>query len=142
MWERINGFDHFIISHDYKKYEPQLQINQLLHFRLRANPTKRSLQTKKREGVLHEEDQLKWLRNKGHQGGFEIISALAINEGFAKSKLTDQNEAKHYTSMLSVRFDGVLKVIKPDIFLETLKSGIGSAKGFGFGLLSIAPLKS
>ena len=38
-------------------------------------------------------------------------------------------------------FDGVLEVNDPDIFIKSIESGIGSAKGFGFGLLSIAPVK-
>lgn len=40
---------------------------------------------------------------------------------------------------LAVRFDGLLEVTDPGKFLETLRAGIGSAKGFGFGLLSLAP---
>jgi hypothetical protein len=35
----------------------------------------------------------------------------------------------------------MLKVVNPDIFTTALNNGIGSAKGFGFGLLSIAPVK-
>ena len=39
---------------------------------------------------------------------------------------------------LAVRFEGVLQVVDPVAFQQTLRRGIGSAKGFGFGLLSIA----
>ena len=39
---------------------------------------------------------------------------------------------------VAVRFDGLLEVTDPVKFLETLRAGIGSAKGFGFGLLSLA----
>jgi CRISPR system Cascade subunit CasE len=39
---------------------------------------------------------------------------------------------------LAVQFDGVLEVTDPAKFLETVRQGIGSAKGFGFGLLSLA----
>jgi len=39
-----------------------------------------------------------------------------------------------------VRFDGTLEVTEPEIFLETVRQGIGSGKGLGFGLLSLAPL--
>jgi hypothetical protein len=35
----------------------------------------------------------------------------------------------------------VLEVAKPQAPLETLHSGLGSAKAFGFGLLSLAPAK-
>jgi CRISPR system Cascade subunit CasE len=40
----------------------------------------------------------------------------------------------------SVRYEGVLEVIDPTSFKETLIRGIGSGKAFGFGLLSVAPL--
>ena len=39
----------------------------------------------------------------------------------------------------AMRFDGLLGVTDPVQFLEALRAGIGSAKGFGFGLLSLAP---
>jgi CRISPR system Cascade subunit CasE len=39
-----------------------------------------------------------------------------------------------------VQFRGTLAVGDPVRFAETYHSGIGSAKGFGFGLLLLAPL--
>ena len=40
----------------------------------------------------------------------------------------------------SVRYEGILEVTEPDKFRNTLLRGIGPAKAFGFGLLSVAPL--
>jgi CRISPR system Cascade subunit CasE len=40
----------------------------------------------------------------------------------------------------SVRYEGVLEVTNPNGFQKVLTSGIGPAKAFGFGLLSIAPI--
>lgn len=40
----------------------------------------------------------------------------------------------------AARFDGVLQVTDADKFQSALENGIGSAKGFGFGLLSVARL--
>lgn len=80
--------------------------------------------------------ELGWMNN-----GFEIIDVIALDEGFVKDKLTDTDNTGHNTNMFSVRFDGLLKVTDVDVFYSTLRSGIGSAKGFGFGLLSIAPIK-
>jgi CRISPR system Cascade subunit CasE len=39
----------------------------------------------------------------------------------------------------AVRFDGVLVVTDRDRFIAAITDGIGSAKAFGFGLLSLAP---
>ena len=40
-----------------------------------------------------------------------------------------------------VQFRGALEVTDQEKFIETYQSGIGSAKGFGFGLLLLAPIK-
>ncbi len=39
-----------------------------------------------------------------------------------------------------VQFRGILEVTDREKFIETYHAGIGSAKGFGFGLLLLAPL--
>ncbi|MCP4644356.1 MAG: type I-E CRISPR-associated protein Cas6/Cse3/CasE, partial [bacterium] len=39
----------------------------------------------------------------------------------------------------SVRFEGRLRVTEPEQFREILAAGMGSAKAYGFGLLSVAP---
>jgi len=40
---------------------------------------------------------------------------------------------------LAVTFDGILRVTDPELFTQTLAQGVGTAKGLGFGLLSLAP---
>jgi len=52
--------------------------------------------------------------------------------------LNSQKNGRSLT-FLSARFEGFIEVIELDKFLNCLKSGIGPAKGFGFGLLSIGP---
>lgn len=138
VWENLNGFSDYVADAKYKEYSPEVKNDQVLRFRLRANPTKRSKHSGKREGILKMEDQVAWLEKKGEDGGFDILSVNAVNEGFSRDGLTDSGKVKHTTTMLSVRFDGVLRVTDTDVFNNTLTSGIGPAKGFGFGLLSIA----
>jgi CRISPR system Cascade subunit CasE len=109
---------------------------------LRANPTiKKQAENKKngyRLGLLREEDQINWLGNKAAKGGFILISCQANPEGIIHEA---QNKNEDKLSHYAVRFEGVLQISDPDIFLGTISNGIGSAKGFGFGLLSIAPIK-
>ena len=40
----------------------------------------------------------------------------------------------------SVRFMGSVRVKDPEALKDTLEAGIGSAKGYGFGLLSLRPI--
>ncbi len=39
-----------------------------------------------------------------------------------------------------VQFRGILEVTDQERFVDSYHSGIGSAKGFGFGLLLLAPI--
>jgi len=116
---------------------------QVLYYRLLANPTvkrrtKDGLPTK-RLGLLREQDQLAWLNGKAERGGFSLLSCAATaNEMLKETK--DAGGNRHSLSLLSVCFEGVLKVDNPESFVETVRRGIGSAKGLGFGLLSLAPL--
>lgn len=140
-WEKLTSIPGYIQAYDYKEYNLKLSANQLLRFRLRANPTRRSQSNGKREGILKADDQLQWLNGKGKNGGFEILDASVINEGLKKNKKTDGDNRKHDVTTLSVRFDGLLRITDLSIFQHTLQEGIGTAKGFGFGLLSIAPVR-
>ena len=138
-WGKLNGVTGFVTGYEWKQFDPVFVREQVLRFRLRANPTKRVKETGKRQGILGEEAQTDWLRKKGSQNRFEVIEVMVTKEGFAEDKLTDKNEEKHNLTMLSVRFDGLLRVIDPEAFRRTIEQGIGSAKGLGFGLLSLAP---
>lgn len=46
---------------------------------------------------------------------------------------------EHRVTLFGVRFDGVGTVTDPEALGTSLRTGIGPAKGFGFGLLSLAP---
>ncbi len=121
-----------------KSYAPILKTGQRLYFRLRANPTaKRATPDKpdktRRFGLVKEEEQLSWLERKASDNGFKVINCTISKEGkIAEKSLT------HF----AVYFEGALEVTETDKFRDALESGIGPAKGFGFGLLSVAPIRS
>ena len=147
-----------------KAFTPAVTAGQRLRFRLRANPTKRVHEKAavpaggesvagKRVGLLTEVEQIKWLIGKGEDGGFTVpgewveakdpetkepiklanFRVDAIPEGRVRDVKNPGS------SLLAVRFEGVLIVSDPGLFAKTLAAGVGSAKGFGFGLLSVAP---
>ena len=115
-----------------KEFDPHFVEGQVLSFRLKCNPTVK--RNGKRLGLLKDEEQMDWLKRKAKLGGFQVVQTMPVPEGFSKTV-----SGKKKISFYSVRFDGILRVEDPEAFLATLKNGIGSAKGFGFGLLSIAP---
>lgn len=138
---------------------------QRLCFRLRANPTKKvgsvskedRLAGKKGNGqrlaLLREDEQVAWLLEKAEQGGFRIpgewlqdgdggkapnFRCDVMPEGWVRCGKDGHTAGRFH----AVRFEGMLEVTDPGRFLLTLQNGIGSAKGFGFGLLSIAPART
>jgi CRISPR system Cascade subunit CasE len=160
-WSRFPN--RFVIERPQcKRLEISLAQGQAVRFRLRANPTKKvgtslkeeRLSGKKENGrrvsLLHEEDQVAWLVHKGEEGGFRIpgqwvklpdgrttpdFRVEAAPEGWVRCSKNGHSAGRFF----AVRFDGLLEVTNAEQFLATVRSGIGSAKGFGFGLLSLAP---
>jgi CRISPR system Cascade subunit CasE len=145
-------------------FNPSFAPGQRLRFRLRANPTKKVGTASKvnrlagqkdpgqRLALLREEDQLAWLLAKGAAGGFRIPGAWretasgqrvpnfrveTAPEGWVRCGKDGHRDGR----FLAVRFDGLLEVDDPERFQQTVAAGIGSAKGFGFGLLSLAPAR-
>ena len=88
---------------------------------------------------LREEDQCAWLDRKAEDSGFRVLSLLVIPEGMVTPE-KHSAEASHRMSVYSVRFDGLLMVTDSERFRDALAAGIGPAKAFGFGLLSVAPV--
>lgn len=138
--------DYLIKAPDTKAFELSFAAGQLLAFRLRANPTaRRSLPdgSRKRVGLYREEEQIAWLERKGERGGFSVVSARIGEQervtGWTRGKPKGKRSP---LTLLSVQFDGLLQVTDPGALWQTVQAGIGSGKGFGFGLLSLARPRS
>jgi CRISPR system Cascade subunit CasE len=162
------GSHYLLAAPDLKDYQPSFAPAQRLRFRLRANPTKKVASLSKAErlagagerdgntkngrrlAMLREEDQVAWLLHKSERGGFQIpgewiaadndprapnFRVDVIPEGWVRCGKDGHSDGRFY----AVRFEGVLEVTDPEKLRQTVEDGIGSAKGFGFGLLSLAP---
>jgi CRISPR system Cascade subunit CasE len=86
-------------------------------------------------GIYAEDKQVEWLQRKAEMSGFRILQVQVRNDG----KLKDERNS---LELLTVQFDGLLQVIDSDRLAKAVTNGIGSAKGFGFGLLSLAAGRS
>ena len=122
-----------------KSFDLHLAPGQVLAFRLRANPTvKRTVDgKKKRMGLYREEEQIKWLERKAEQSGFRVLSARTSSQETVGGCIHDGDNT-HKLRLFSVQFDGLLQVIDSDRLRESVQCGLGSGKGLGFGLLSLA----
>lgn len=87
-----------------------------------------------RVALWRPDDQLGWLHRKAAAAGFR---AVAVRTSQSRPWRWSRGEirARHD----GVDFEGVLRVEDEATFARTIVAGIGPAKAFGFGLLSLAP---
>lgn len=100
-------------------------------FRLQANPT--VTRQSKRYGLVGEAEQLAWLGRQGERHGFSVEAALVT-----ASDVLSSRKGEGLISVQRVCFEGILQVQNLQAFSRALKAGIGPAKAFGCGLLSVA----
>lgn len=135
-----------------KQIQPRFEQNQRLRFRLLANPTKRLRQASQHANGQPVEQRWvgkrvpvpnarleEWLTTRAAKAGFQVAEFATVQPGYVYVNKT--REAADGHRMRSVRFEGLLEVTDPERFRETLIRGIGPAKAFGFGLLSVAPVR-
>ena len=116
-----------------KAFDLRLFAGQTLRFCLVANPTIK--RDGRRLGLLNETEQQAWLDRKLKGSGAEMAGCRVISLGLQHSrKKADDSEPVH----LLVRFEGLLRVTDPEKLVSAVSAGIGPAKGFGCGLLSLA----
>ncbi len=127
-----------------KAFQPAYSSGQRLRFRLVANPTKKvdtksSADGKRNNGrrVPLPADQFnEWLVRRSEKSGFTVNQdSLVAQRGFVYVNKKPQDKGQ---SLVSVRYEGTLQVADYERFHQTLIQGIGPAKAFGFGLLSVA----
>ncbi len=132
-----------------KPFDPCFAAGQRLRFRLVANPTKRLRKNSlDKDGRPVDErwvgkrvpvrvDELfGWLARRAAPAGFSADSdSTTVEPGYVYVNPTRNGKGQR---LRSARFDGLLEITDLVRFQETLVHGIGPAKAFGFGLLSLA----
>ncbi|MFZ5500849.1 MAG: type I-E CRISPR-associated protein Cas6/Cse3/CasE [Candidatus Micrarchaeota archaeon] len=147
-------------------FEPHFEPNQRLRFRVLANPVRKVCQHsldfagKPFDEKWHGKDVPvptadlgKWLERRAEPGcwalknsngkqsppGFRLVEIAHIQGGYVYvNKSLDHASGRR---VRSARYEGVLEVTDPANFRNTVIQGIGPGKAFGFGLLSIAPVR-
>lgn len=124
-----------------------LHKGQRLRFLLRANPVKTIKDARKGERIkngksytrtvrvplIHEEQQQAWLACK-----LAPAAVLEVLEMQPELPLNFRKQNEHSGKIQPVLFEGILEVQDPDELLKLVQSGIGPAKSFGCGMLSLA----
>lgn len=116
-------------------------------FSLLANPTRKvRVETeagqRKKNGrrlpITQRIELIAWLQRKGLSGGFHLCDPEQLRI-IPKGRVYFHKPGAHGMHH-AVEFQGTLSVTDPSAFRASFITGIGSAKGFGFGLLAIVPL--
>jgi len=113
-----------------------------LAFRIVANPTWCEAKSRKRLVHREPERQVEWLMRKGKQHGF-VIPTAGEEPDVAPSPiptLVGRKNAATKITVEAVRFDGHLVVTDPEAFTSAVVGGIGRAKAYGCGLISLEPV--
>ena len=128
--ERLHVRDYLVQIPRVREVLPRFVEKQQLAFRLQANPTVK--RDGKRHAIYPDDDLRDWLARKSTQHGFAVYT-----ESVQMRKLGNRYGKGRRQIWHAVQFDGVLTVQDIDNFGDSLARGIGSAKAFGFGLLSV-----
>ncbi|ABK18507.1 type I-E CRISPR-associated protein Cas6/Cse3/CasE [Syntrophobacter fumaroxidans] len=134
-WELFTERHPCVIDMRTKVFSPALRAGHSYRFRLRANPAVK--RNGKRYGLIRDETLEEWLRRKEPALGLQFRSVLALDEGY----VTGHKEGSGHPQRINIktaRFEGILTVSEPHLVQNALCCGIGPAKAFGCGLLSLA----
>ncbi|WP_157734740.1 type I-E CRISPR-associated protein Cas6/Cse3/CasE [Actinopolyspora erythraea] len=112
-------------------------------FRIVANPTR--IETDKKGGkhrrVLTGDNALEWWQRRAEQAGLELSSVMLTHEGLLtgnRPAASPRNEKLYHGT---AQFDGLAVVADAEKVRQALLEGIGRAKAYGCGLLSLVPVK-
>ncbi len=89
-----------------------------------------------RKPVTGAEERLAWWERRSLRHGFTLDQLPAV-DGLERRQ--DRSKAQPAV-VIPARFEGVLLVTDPELFTAALVSGIGPAKAYGCGLLTLARL--
>jgi len=145
-----------------KEYEPRIRTDMLLAFMLRVNPvrTKRDEKGKQhRHDVVMEaktrlkeqsikqnernplaslvqEEGCNWLMARAEKHGF-ALNPIQIRADSYQQHRFFKRKGSRPIQFSTLDFNGILTVIDPELFIETLYKGIGPAKVFGCGMMMV-----
>ncbi|MFF0146547.1 CRISPR system Cascade subunit CasE [Amycolatopsis sulphurea] len=145
-WNTLAG-GHLVKPAETRSLQPVLDAvtaGRCLTFRMVANPTRCDGQTRKHIPYRQPDDQLDWLVRKGERHGFVIPGAAGGRPDVAVTvvpTITGRKNAKTKITVEAVRFDGRLVVTDVGAFTAALVNGVGRAKAYGCGLISVAPAR-
>jgi CRISPR system Cascade subunit CasE len=148
-WTRLPA-EHLLQPAQVRPFQPVLdaaQPGRKFTFRLLANPTKcvphpTRVGIRKRIPLTTADSQLDWLIRQGERYGFVVPTTRTGEPDVVTADvppLTGRKDPTGKITIQPVQYDGHLIITDTDAFTTALTTGIGRAKPYGCGLLSLAP---
>lgn len=124
---------------DYQKVLDILRDGQYYRFRLCANPVYSSKRGTDERGKIVPHitvaQQEAWLKDKSETLGFSLGEYAVVQRDV--KKFLRQHK---YVTLSTATFEGILEIKDVSVFKNTLIKGIGRAKSYGCGLLTLGKL--
>lgn len=132
MWECLpEKYLHIPVEvKEIGKLLSRLEEGEVLYFTLVANPSIKN--GSKRTALIGAEKRLAWLQREGDKYGFALYPDVFVGRDLEKYRYGEK-------VVVSARFSGHLRITNANAFAQGLSHGIGPAKAYGCGLLSLAP---
>lgn len=133
-----NGFE----TRDYSPLLERIRDGSVWHFKLTANPTVSSSEKCKNgergnvKAHISDRYQVKWLLDRAEKHGFALGEEDFCVTG-VKWYIFRKGAERNRVSILSVTYEGTLKVTDKKAFCDTLINGIGREKAYGLGMLTV-----
>ncbi|MFC6094383.1 type I-E CRISPR-associated protein Cas6/Cse3/CasE [Saccharothrix lopnurensis] len=143
-WPTTHTWD----TRDYQPLLDRITAGQQWAFRLRANPVSSRRKTpdstrSQRFGHVTVAQQTDWLLTRAERHGFTVVPGENKEPDVAvrgREHVTFKRQGADVTLSTAV-FEGHLEVVDAEALRTALVTGIGPAKGYGCGLLTLAPIR-
>ncbi|MDR1134581.1 MAG: type I-E CRISPR-associated protein Cas6/Cse3/CasE [Clostridiales Family XIII bacterium] len=128
----------------YDEFMSRLQNGQVWMFRLQANPAhSKNIEKGSRGKVFGHvtiDSQRKWLADRAAKCGFEIVQTPDGNLNFDVAQCETRKfwRQGEMVTLETAVFEGALRIIDEESLLHAMRNGIGRAKAYGCGLLTLA----
>jgi CRISPR system Cascade subunit CasE len=138
-------------TRDYKVLLGDLRAGQRWQFRLTANPVKSvrlpGWANTKPVGHVTVRQQLEWLTDRADRLGFRLPPSSVGGAEEPDVAVVDRSikqfaRQKRQVTISTATFEGHLEVVDPSALRQALTHGIGRAKAYGCGMLTLAPAKA
>lgn len=150
-WEMLRA--GYLLSHETRETASVLdaiQPGRGFRFRLMANPSRKSAahrpdeappRNSRRVALVNDEQRHAWLVGRGARDGFELVGDGAFDGVRIDAQPSHSGAVRSVRSGVVVRavqFEGRLRVVDAEHLRRAVREGIGPAKAYGCGLLSLA----